>query len=509
MNFIFQRDKPIQSNNVVGVQNVTQLQRNIENVIGKRDELNKHIGGYNGNISYQNFKLENMFNNISLQNNDIQQSKALSYNSNIVKNDNPIMKDSIENKVISNSGFQFQMQPNVIHSSLLNFNEKLRQEELNNTNHLNDVQESKEENKDIEKSAVQEIIDKMESQSDPRMKSSSFLSFMKSLNNKEISLNEQDNTIIHNTNPIPNQEKMNEIWNKISSTIDNMPISTFAQPITHNANQQEIEEIDITSLFEEAQQLIDNNNDSMALTLLNKIIKKDPTFYQAYLLSSLCNLNEGSEQEAIKSILLYLKHNPILASLYTKESASNIYISPDYVDYSLDPEKIDYSSSLSYSSYEKNKSNVYNSIITFLSNPSIQKSNDILLVTAVSYLGINNHTKVEDTFIEIIKNNPKDYSAYNRLGAFYANNKNYTKALEMYNKALAIKSDYPRLLINMGISLMNLEDYSNSARHFIKALQLNNKIEEAWNYLTGIFLSMERGDLVNKIASRDLNGLDF
>ena len=34
MNFIFQGDKPIQSNNVVGVQNVTQLQRNIENVIG-------------------------------------------------------------------------------------------------------------------------------------------------------------------------------------------------------------------------------------------------------------------------------------------------------------------------------------------------------------------------------------------------------------------------------------------------------------------------------------------
>ena len=79
----------------------------------------------------------------------------------------------------------------------------------------------------------------------------------------------------------------------------------------------------------------------------------------------------------------------------------------------------------------------------------------------------------------------------------------------MYNKALSIKPDFPRLLINMGISLMNLEDYSNSARHFIKALKLNNNIEEAWNYLTGIFLSMERGDLINKIASRDLNSLDF
>ena len=507
MNFIFQGDKQIQTNNVVGVQNVTQLQRNIENVIGKRDELNKHIGGYNGNISYQNFKLENMFNNISLQKNDIQQSNTLTYNSNIVRNDNPIIKDSTDNKVISNSGFQYQIQPNMIHSSLLNFNEKLRQEELNK---INEIQESKEENKDIEKSAVQEIIDKMESHSDPRMKSSSFLSFMKSLNNKEITLNEQDNTITNNTNPIPNEEKMNEIWNKISSTIDNMPISTFTQPpITNNVNQQGIEEIDISSLFEKAKQLIDNNNDSMALSLLNKIIKKDPTFYQAYLLSSLCNLNEGSEQEAIKSILLYLKHNPIFTSLYTKESASNIYLSPDYVDYSLDPEKIDYSSSLSYSSYEKNKSNVYNSIITFLSNPSIQKNNDILLVTALSYLGIDNHKQVEETFLEMIKNNPQDYSAYNRLGAFYANNKNYTKAIEMYNKALSIKPDCPRLLINMGISLMNLEDYSNSARHFIKALKLNNNIEEAWNYLTGIFLSMERGDLINKIASRDLNSLDF
>lgn len=503
MNFIFQGDKPVQTNNVVGVQNVTQLQRNIGNVIGKRDELNRHIGGYNGNISYQNFQLENMFNNITLQSNNVQQSQNLTIDSSIIKNDNSIIKDNTTNAVVNNNAFHYPIQPNMIHSTLLDFNEKLRQEEVKATQQSEQPKED--ENKEVEQNAVQEIIDKMESHPDPRMKSSSFLSFMKSLNNKEISLNEQENTIETNNNPIPNQEKMNEIWNKISTTIDNMPISTFIQSSSNTLNHQEEEEIDIQSLFEKAKQLIDDNNDSMALSLLNKIIKKDPSFYQAYLLSCLCNLNEGSEQETIKNILLYLKNNPTFTSLYT----SNIYLSPDYVDYSLDPEKIDYSSNLSYSTYEKNKSNIYNAIITFLSNPAIQKGNDVLLITALSYIGLDNHPKAEEFLLQAVHNDSQDYAAYNRLGAFYANNKEYNKALEMYNKALAIKGDYPRLLINMGISLMNLEDYSNSARHFIKALKINKNIEEAWNYLTGIFLSMERGDLVNKIASRNLNDLDL
>ena len=52
---------------------------------------------------------------------------------------------------------------------------------------------------------------------------------------------------------------------------------------------------------------------------------------------------------------------------------------------------------------------------------------------------------------------------------------------------------------------MSIEDYQNSARYFINALRINKDMDEAWNYLFGVFLAMERSDLCNKVLARNLD----
>ena len=504
MNYLFTNDKPIQTGNINGITNLNLLQRNVENIITRQNELNQHLTKY-PNVNYHDFQMQKMFDNISLNNNiqlptsNITQTNPILTQTNNQNIDNINHNHELSNNI--NPQINYSFQPSIIHSSLVNFNELLKKEQENNN--IIQQEEKKEIQNEIEKPAIQEIIEKMESQSDPRMKSSSFLSFMKSLNSNEISLNEEQNTINKNEKVIDNQEKMSQLWNNISSTIDSIPSNAF--PVQNSNNESNLNNESISSLYQQAKAHLDNNRDDLCIEKINFIISKDPTYYQAYLLQCLYFYNEGSDKDAIKSSLLFIKNHPKLSSLYSNNVSNNINLNADFVESSLDPDKIDYNNHLSYSTYELNKNNIYNSIISFLSSPEIEQDNEILTLLGLLYIGQNNQSKAEETLKKIVLLNPKDYSGYNRLGAFYANHKQYNKAIEAYQAALKIKQDYPRGLVNMGISLMSIEDYQNSARYFINALRINKDMDEAWNYLFGVFLAMERSDLCNKVSARNLD----
>lgn len=494
MNYLFTNDKPIHTGNINGITNLNLLQRNVENIITTQNELNQHITKYS-NVNYNDFQMQKMFDNISLNHNIQQQTSNFSHTNTITQN---INKNNNELSNNYNTQFNYSFQPSTIHSSLVNFNELLKKEEEINT--TQQQKEKKETLNEIEKPPIQEIIDKMESHSDPRMKSSSFLSFMKSLNSNEISLNEEENTINKKEKVIDNnQEKMSKLWNNISSNIDSIPNNVFT------INELNINNESIPILYEQAKKDLDNNRDDLCIEKINSIISKEPNYYKAYLLQCLYFYNEGSDKDAIKSSLLFIKNNPKLSSLYSKNVSNNINLNIDFVDSSLDPDKIDYNNHLSYSTYELNKNNIYNSIISFLSSSEIEQDNEILTLLGLLYMGQNNQIKAEEILKKIISINPEDYNGYNRLGAFYANHKQYNKAIKAYEEALKLKNDYPRCLVNMGISLMSIEDYKNSARYFINALKINKDMDETWNYLFGVFLAMERNDLCNKVSTRNID----
>ena len=57
--------------------------------------------------------------------------------------------------------------------------------------------------------------------------------------------------------------------------------------------------------------------------------------------------------------------------------------------------------------------------------------------------------KAEMLFSKVTTLNKNDYTTWNRLGVLYANKKEYSKAIEMYMKAVELNPQYPNCLTNV------------------------------------------------------------
>ena len=63
----------------------------------------------------------------------------------------------------------------------------------------------------------------------------------------------------------------------------------------------------------------------------------------------------------------------------------------------------------------------------------------------------------------------------------------------------------PNCLVNIGIAYLNETNYKASVHYFINTLQIYKDIPNECNYLSGVFLVMERKDLVNLSFTKDIN----
>ena len=114
----------------------------------------------------------------------------------------------------------------------------------------------------------------------------------------------------------------------------------------------------------------------------------------------------------------------------------------------------------------------------------------------------------KEYLLKAVKLNENDYSLWNRIGVVCQNENKIDEAISFYNKAIEINKNYPRCLINLGIAFFTKEDYFSSIKYFISSLKLNKEIPEVWNYLTSIFISLEREDLLNLANKKDLNSIN-
>ena len=79
----------------------------------------------------------------------------------------------------------------------------------------------------------------------------------------------------------------------------------------------------------------------------------------------------------------------------------------------------------------------------------------------------------------------------------YANKKEYSKAIEMYMKALELNPQYPNCLTNVGIAYLNEENYKASAHYFINALQIYKDISYLWIH----FINKDKNKKKEKLFS--------
>ena len=59
------------------------------------------------------------------------------------------------------------------------------------------------------------------------------------------------------------------------------------------------------------------------------------------------------------------------------------------------------------------------------------------------------------------------------LGNNYSKNKEYNKAIESYEKAIKINSEYPSAYYNLGITYRKNKEYNKAIESYAKAIKIN------------------------------------
>lgn len=110
----------------------------------------------------------------------------------------------------------------------------------------------------------------------------------------------------------------------------------------------------------------------------------------------------------------------------------------------------------------------------------------------------------EDLYLETIKKNPSDISAYEGLGRLYLHEKNFTDALEIFKYLTAHKPEKDVYWSNLGLCLYSMKKYSQATEAYEKALNINSKIPARWINLALCFEALDEAVKAIKAVSQAL-----
>lgn len=88
-------------------------------------------------------------------------------------------------------------------------------------------------------------------------------------------------------------------------------------------------------------------------------------------------------------------------------------------------------------------------------------------------------------FADVAKKYPRSYTAYLNLGNDRQDKGNFAEAVQLYDKALAIKPNLALGLYNRGTAKYALKDLGGALADYSKAAQINTENYDIWNNLAG------------------------
>jgi len=222
----------------------------------------------------------------------------------------------------------------------------------------------------------------------------------------------------------------------------------------------------------------ENDKDRMAITALERSLSADNNNLEALLSLAVSHTNEFHKMKAIESLYQWLQRNP---------KYSNLHLPP--INDELDLQKVE---------------EMY--IMAAKSSPSIdpQVHSALGLIYNLTF----EYDKAIDCFRAALSERPDDYQLWNKLGATTANSpagrERAHEAIDAYFRALEKKPTYTRARANLGISYMAITNYTEAAKCFLGAVEINNT-SHLWDNLVSAFTMMERYDLVEMSRERNVN----
>jgi peroxin-5 len=219
----------------------------------------------------------------------------------------------------------------------------------------------------------------------------------------------------------------------------------------------------------------EHDEDRKAIQCLEKSVEEDPYNLESLLALGVSYVNELNSERALRTLKLWVEHNPSFQSMAVEVDA--------YSDGSLMDEVMQLMVSAQKAA---------------LANGG--DDGDVNIVLGVLYNVSRDYDSAVEAFQRALVHRSDDYSLWNKLGATLANGSRSQQAIPAYEKALSIKPKYARGRLNLGISHANLQNYEGAARAYLSALRLNPDATHIWSYLRIAFTCMERFDLVQKVC---------
>jgi tetratricopeptide (TPR) repeat protein len=108
--------------------------------------------------------------------------------------------------------------------------------------------------------------------------------------------------------------------------------------------------------------------------------------------------------------------------------------------------------------------------------------------------------KAIEDYERAIALNPSYYPAYNNMGALLGKMSLFARAIEYFNKAIALSPDYTDAYYNRGVTYVLIDQFGKALEDFNKAIVLNPGDATAY---------VERGNLHLRMGNRDLAIADF
>jgi len=224
----------------------------------------------------------------------------------------------------------------------------------------------------------------------------------------------------------------------------------------------------------------ENDKDILAIQALEQALVVDPNNLEALMAQAVSFTNESEQQRALHTIRQWLIRNPKYQQLFPSNQPHEGYIDMREVEDML--------------------------ISAIKSSHGIDP--DVHSALGLLYNLSYEHPKAIECFRSALRERPDDYQLWNKLGASTANSidgkERAHEAIDAYFRALEKKPTYTRARANLGISYSAVRNFTEAAKCFLGALEINNT-EHLWENLKKSFMDMNRPDLVAKIESHNVD----
>lgn len=114
------------------------------------------------------------------------------------------------------------------------------------------------------------------------------------------------------------------------------------------------------------------------------------------------------------------------------------------------------------------------------------------LILGNNYFGKNEYQKAIESYQKAIKINSEYSSAYYNLGIVYPKIKEYSKSIESYEKAIELNLEDSNGYYNLGIVYTKIEQYEKAIESFNKALEFNPSNSSTYFNLGNLYKKIEQ-----------------